>query len=369
MRKLIPLVIILLAAIAVGVFVMERVSERKGPAVRPTAAAAAVETVTKGLEVPWDIAFISKDLALITERPGRVRLLEDEKLRKAPVLTLPNADQGEGGLQGMALSPDFKRNRLVYLYASEGSGNNLTNRVVRYRLNDDDKLVSPRVLLDDIPGNNNHNGGRLRFGPDKKLYVTTGDAQDPDLAQDRNSLAGKILRLDPDGTAAANNPFNNMVWSYGHRNPQGLAWDRDGQLYETEHGPSGELGLCCRDELNRIERGGNYGWPRITGSEKRFGLGSPILSSGSSATWAPASLVIKDGKLYFGALIGRHLHEVTLNDGRVADDRKLFTDTFGRIRTVVVGPDDALYILTSNRDGRGRAQKGDDKLIRINRLP
>lgn len=368
MRNLVIAAIALLAVLAIGVASLSGVFERTEPAATPSAEAKTTEAVAEGLNVPWDIAFISKDKALITERPGRVRLLEDGALQKEPVLTLDTADRGEGGLQGLTLSPDFEKDRLVYLYVSEGSGDNLVNRVVRYRLSDDDKLASPRVLLDDIPGNNNHNGGRMRFGPDKKLYVTTGDAQDPESAQDRSSLAGKILRMDPDGSAAAGNPFNNLVWSYGHRNPQGLAWDEGGQLYETEHGPSGEFGLCCRDELNRIERGGNYGWPIITGGERRFGLGTPILSSGSADTWAPASLAIKDGKLYFGALRGAHLHEVTLKDGRVASDLELFAETFGRIRTVVVGPDGTLYILTSNRDNRGKPRAGDDKLIRINQI-
>lgn len=370
MRNLVIAAIALLAVLIIGGVLMSGAFKQSEPTPTPTARVApATETVAEGLEVPWEIAFISKDRALITERPGRVRLLTSGTVQKEPVLTLPTTGQGEGGLQGMALGPDFEKDRLVYLYVSEGSGDDLINRVVRYRLEENDKLVAPKVLLDNIPGNNNHNGGRLEFGPDKKLYVTTGDAQDPNLAQDRNSLAGKILRMNPDGSAPADNPFGNLVWSYGHRNPQGLAWDKGGRLYETEHGPSGEFGLCCRDELNRVERGGNYGWPLITGGETRFGLGSPLLQSGNSDAWAPASLAIKDGVLYFGALRGLHLHEATLKDGRVADDREVFKEKFGRIRTVTVGPDGALYLLTSNRDGRGKPQAGDDKLIKINRLP
>ncbi|HEY8108959.1 MAG TPA: PQQ-dependent sugar dehydrogenase [Patescibacteria group bacterium] len=372
MRNLAIAVICLLTVVAVGIAVVGGSFDRPRTAPSPTSVSqsgSAIETVAGGLEVPWDIAFLSKTKALVTERPGRVRVLENDRLRGEPALTLATVARGEGGLQGMAISPDFERDRFVYLYASESSGDDLTNQVVRYRLDDADKLVNERVLLDDIPGNANHNGGRLRFGPDRKLYVTTGDAQDPDLAQEQGSLAGKILRMNPDGSVPADNPFDNLVWSFGHRNPQGLAWDSEGRLYATEHGPTGEFGLCCRDELNRIERGGNYGWPLITGTERRFGLGMPILSSGNSVAWAPASLTIKDGRLYFGALRDAHLHEVTIEDDRVSDDRELFKDEFGRIRTVATGPDGALYILTSNRDGRGEPQKGDDRIIRVSRLP
>ncbi|MEX1113270.1 MAG: PQQ-dependent sugar dehydrogenase [Patescibacteria group bacterium] len=362
-------VLLIAAVIAIGAVILTRDSADPATTATATPTASTTEIVAEGLEVPWDIAFLSDSRALITERPGRVRLLEDGELQEEPVLTVETAQRGEGGLQGMTLDPDFEENRFVYLYVSEGSGDDLTNRVVRYRLTDDDRLADPRVLLDDIPGNNNHNGGRLRFGPDGKLYVTTGDAQNPDLAQSQGSLAGKILRMNPDGSAPADNPFGNLAWSYGHRNPQGLAWSEDGRLFSTEHGPSGEFGLCCRDELNRIERGGNYGWPLITGNQTRFGLGTPILTSGNDDTWAPASLTFWNGKLYFGALRGEHVHEITLENGGVAADRELFADEFGRIRTAAVGPDGALYLFTSNRDGRGEVQSGDDKLIRVNRLP
>ncbi len=361
------LALLIAAAVATVGVVLTRDTEPSA-VVTPTPKTPATETVAEGLEVPWDIAFLSESRALITERPGRVRLLANGKLRPEPVLTVETSQGGEGGLQGLALDPDFERNRTVYLYVSEGSGDGLTNRVARYRLDDTDRLVEPRILLNDIPGNNNHNGGRLRFGPDDKLYVTTGDAQDPDQAQERDSLAGKILRLDRDGSAPPDNPFGNRAWSYGHRNPQGLAWSEDGRLFSTEHGPSGEFGLCCRDELNRVERGGNYGWPLITGKQTRFGLGTPILTSGNTEAWAPASLTFWNGKLYFGALRGEHLHEVTLEDGGVAADREYFQGEFGRIRTAAVGPDGALYLFTSNRDGRGKARPGDDKLVRVNRL-
>ena len=322
------------------------------------------EIVVEGLEIPWEVAFAPDGRIFVTERPGRVRMVRDGKLDPEPMLRIETSTGGEGGLQGMALDPGFTANKFVYLYVSSGSGNDLINRVVRYR-ESNNRLVEPRVLLDNIPGNNNHNGGRLAFGPDKKLYITTGDSQEPSLAQDRTSLAGKILRVNADGSAPEDNPFGNLVWSYGHRNPQGLAWTTSGQLFSTEHGPSGDLGLCCRDELNRIDEGGNYGWPVVSGDQRRDEMISPVLQSGTSETWAPAGLAVgKDGKLYFAALRGTHLHSVTLNES-VGDDSKLLEDQFGRLRAVVAGPDGKLYITTSNRDGRGQVRSGDDKLIRI----
>jgi len=331
---------------------------------------AKTEVIAEGLEIPWEVAFAPDNRILVTERPGRVRVIQNGQLQPDPILTVQTAGSGEGGLQGMALDPDFAANKFVYLYISSGSGNTLTNRVVRYR-DTGSALAEPKTLVDAIPGNNNHNGGRLAFGPDKKLYVTTGDSQEPSLAQDKNSLAGKVLRLNPDGSTPADNPFAGQpgargeVWSLGHRNPQGLAWDDSGTLYLAEHGPSGDLGQCCKDEVNKIDKGANYGWPEVTGDQKRDGLVNPILQSGNATTWAPAGLSLgPDGRLYFGALRGEHLHAVTLKDGKVTKNEELFKE-FGRIRAVVKGPDNRLYITTSNRDGRGSEKPGDDKLIRL----
>lgn len=329
-------------------------------------ATAKTEVAAEGLEIPWEVAFTPSpdNRILVTERPGRVRVIKDGKLQPNPILTVQTASGGEGGLQGMALDPDYVSNQFVYVYISSGSGNGLVNRVVRYR-DTGSALAEPKTLVDNIPGNNNHNGGRLAFGPDGKLYVTTGDSQEPSLAQDKNSLAGKVLRLNSDGSTPDDNPFGNLIWSLGHRNPQGLAWDASGTLYLAEHGPSGDLGQCCKDEVNKIDKGANYGWPEITGDQKRNGLVGPILQSGNANTWAPAGLAFgPDGKLYFGALRGTHLHSVELKDGTVVKDQELFKD-FGRIRAVIKGPDNQLYITTSNRDGRGDAKPGDDKLIRL----
>mgnify|MGYP002397978857 CR=1 FL=1 len=366
---------LLMALLAAAVFaivtmvVVAALQKEEAPASAPTASAVAVETVAENLKVPWEIAWLPDGEALVTERTGAVRVLKDGKLRDEPALTVPVAEDGEGGLQGLAVDSQYADNQFVYVYVTESNRGRLTNRVVRYR-HQDGRLVEPKVLVDGIPGNTNHNGGRLAFGPDGFLYVTTGDAESPQTAQDRNSLSGKILRITRDGQAAPDNPFGNLVWSFGHRNPQGLAWDSSGQLYETEHGPTGEFGLCCRDELNRIERGGNYGWPVITGDQVRFGMATPIANSGTSQTWAPGGIAFgPDGKLYAATLRGDHLRVFTIQNGKVTDQRELFVGEFGRLRTARFGPDGKLYLLTSNQDGRGEAKPGDDKVIRLNVLP
>jgi glucose/arabinose dehydrogenase len=298
------------------------------------------------------------------------------QLRTRPALTLPVAAVGEGGLLGLALHPDFSRTGWVYLYYTYQT-DQLWNRVVRYRLADD-QLVEPQVILDRIPGASIHDGGRIAFGPDGKLYVTTGDARDPEAAQDLASLAGKILRLEPDGSLPPDNPFpGSPVWTYGHRNPQGLAWTNDGRLYATEHGPTGDLGLAAHDEVNLIEPGKNYGWPFVVTDLVRRPLPDavpPVAQSGQT-TWAPSgatfvragSIPQWQGNLLFAGLRSQALWRLVLTpDGRSAVQLEaLYQGEFGRLRTVVEGPDGAIYLLTSNRDGRGNPRAGDDRLVRI----
>ena len=261
-----------------------------------------LSVVAENLEIPWALAFLPDGRIIFTERPGRVKIIE----KNGNVNTIANIAQvnhvGEGGLLGAAVHPDFDKNNFVYLYYTYSStGENTLNRVARYRFSDE-KLVDEKVIIDAIPGAANHNGGRLKFGPDKFLYITTGDAQNPSLAQNRDSLAGKILRVDEDGKAASGNPFGNRTYSYGHRNPQGLAWDEKGQIWETEHGP------LARDELNLIKIGGNYGWPNVTGNQKAQGFESPILNSGI-ATWAPSGAAYLNGSVFFAGLRGNALFE------------------------------------------------------------
>lgn len=321
----------------------------------------AVQVVTTGLVIPWDIAFLPDGDMLVTERTGTVR-----RVGKSPAaMPIPNVlTAGEGGLMGIALDPAFAQNNYVYLYFTTDAGGR-KNRVVRYRL-EGNSLVQDRIILDNIPSATYHDGGQIAFGPDGKLYVATGDAQQPNLAQDTNSIAGKILRLNPDGSVPSDNPFGNLVWSYGHRNPQGLAWDSAGRLYAAEHGPTGEFGLCCRDELNRIEKGGNYGWPVITGEQTREGMIAPLLQSGASDTWAPSSAAVMGNSIFMAGLRGSSLFQVQLDDsGKPRAFRSFLKDMFGRLRGAVVGPDGFLYITTSNRDGRGTPRTGDDRIIRV----
>ena len=251
---------------------------------------------------------------------------------------------------GAVLHPDFESNHYIYFYYTYSSNNDDTlNRVVRMTF-ENDKLSDEKIIVDSIPGAANHNGGRLKFGPDKALYITTGDAQNPSMAQNSNTLSGKILRVATDGKPT--------VYSYGHRNPQGLVWDGQGQLYATEHGPS------TLDEFNKIQQGKNYGWPEIQGDEATSGMETPLLNSGNN-TWAPAGLAFYNGSFYFGGLRGQALYKVTIVNGR-PELKEYFKNEFGRIRDVVLGPDNMLYITTSNQDGRGNPKTGDDKIIRVN---
>lgn len=323
-----------------------------------------VEVVARGLEVPWALAFASDGRLFVTERPGRIRLAKDGRLDPAPLATLPVAAEGEGGLMGLALDPAFATSGHLYVCYTASAGlrpisRRLINRVVRLTLRDG-RLGDERVLIDDLPGASIHDGCRLKFGPDGKLYVTTGDAADPRLAQLLDSLAGKILRVNADGTVPGENPYpRSLVYSLGHRNPQGLAWDRSGRLLAAEHGPVGH------DEVNHILPGRNYGWPEVTGSAGDTRYTDPILESGTD-TWAPSGIALLGDDLFVAALRGRRLLRVTLGPQlNVVRVEALLTGTHGRLRDVVVGPDGALYVTTSNRDGRGSPTSDDDRILRV----
>lgn len=336
-----------------------------------------VEVVAEGLEVPWAIAFAPDGRVFVTERPGRIRVIANGRLTPEPVAQLTVNHQSEGGLMGIALDPSFAQNGYLYVMYTYRDGGRVLNKVARLterngRAGDD------KTLIEGIPGAGNHNGGRVKFGPDGKLYVTAGEAGQPPLAQDMGSLGGKVLRLNPDGSVPADNPFpGSPIYSLGHRNPQGLAWHPDtGALFVIEHGPSGDRGACCHDEVNIVRAGGNYGWPTVFGySDDRRYL-APVLESGARDTWAPGGGAfyrgggIQDwqGNLFFGALRGEHLHRVILRGPGYEELERheaLYQGEYGRVRDVVMGPDGALYLTTSNRDGRGRPRAGDDKVLRI----
>ena len=322
-----------------------------------------VEEVARGLEVPWSLDFAPDGRIFLTERGGQVRVIEGGQLLPEPVLSL-DVGSGEGGLLGIALDPGFEQNRLVYLYYTYGLF--AQNRVSSFT-ETERGLEDEQVLLDGIPGHWIHDGGRIAFGPDGMLYVTTGDAADPDLAQDVSSLAGKILRLNPDGSVPPDNPFpGSPVYSYGHRNPQGLDWDAQGRLVATEHGPSGERGRA-HDEINVIEAGANYGWPLAVGDEEADGAAGPALHTGNE-TWAPSGAAFYegpisewDGMYMVAALAGRALVEVDPSGWSVEGTH---LEEYGRLRDAAMGPD-GLYVLTSNRDGRGSPSPGDDFVLRV----
>lgn len=348
------------------------------------------------LEVPWALDIAPDGTMFLTERPGRLRVIEGGELVPEPVAELPVAPRGEGGLLGLALHPGFPDPPFAYLYSTrEAPGGGLQNVVTRHRLTPGGPagytLSDERVLLDGIPADRIHNGGRIAFGPDGMLYVGTGDAGQPELAADRGSLAGKILRLDPAASTDVvpdDNPFpGSPVYSYGHRNVQGLAWDPDGVLYASEHGPSGEFGLCCRDEVNRIARGGYYGWPLRAANDPAADPGSvqvtvdafpPIATSGGESTWAPGGLALLQAEpegeaeveagpsLLVPQLAGQALLRLVIdpdNPNTVVRE-EVVLDGLGRLRQAVIDPEGCVLLLTSNRDGRGNPGPDDDRVVR-----
>lgn len=318
-----------------------------------------IAVVAQGLEIPWSLDFLPDGSMVVTERPGRVRIVSPiGKLLPEPALRMKDvAHVGEGGLLGIAVHPEFESNGFIYLYHTYRREGELANKVVRYRMNGN-ILAMDRVILDGIPGATIHNGGRIKFGPDGMLYVATGDGASPRLSQDLNSLAGKILRVRDDGTIPEDNPFpGSPIYSFGHRNPQGLTWDDSKVLWATEHGSRGT------DEVNIIVAGKNYGWPMIMGSETMGDMMSPILHSGE-ATWAPSGATFYNGSIFFTGLRGQALFEVAIKNGKPRL-HSYFPRRYGRLRDVVVGPDNLLYILTSNRDGRGDPSPEDDMIIQV----
>jgi glucose/arabinose dehydrogenase len=314
----------------------------------------AERVVVSGLEVPWGIAFLPDGSALVGERDTARILRVTAAGTKQVVATLPHVEpSGEGGLLGLAVSPAYARDELVYAYYTSAED----NRVVRFTLA---TPAQQEVMISGIPNAGNHNGGRLVFGPDGMLYVSTGDAGDPSRAQRRDSLGGKVLRLRPTGGAAPGNPFGNAVWSLGHRNVQGLAFDPQGRLWATEFGQN------TWDEVNLIERGKNYGWPVVEGR----GTGGGRFVS-PKVVWrteeaSPSGLAYGGGALHAGALRGRRLWVMGLDGTSVADPVHRYCDRYGRLRSVVLAPDGgSLWLTTSNCDGRGDCGSGKDVIVRV----
>jgi len=338
-----------------------------GAAPSTASAAVRVETVATGLEIPWEIAFLPDRRALVTERPGRVRLLGRRgRLRRAPVARVPVSARGEGGLLGLALDPRFARNRFVYLYFTTATG----MRLERWRWRPG-RLVRETTLLDGIEAGTVHDSGRIAFGPDRRLYVSTGDAGRGELAQDPQSLNGKFLALPPRQYRGSRATSIDIV-ALGLRNSQGFDWQpRTGRLIATEHGPTGFDGPQGFDEVDHIVAGHNYGWPFTFGADTGDGrFDAPLRVYREAIAPSGATFVTRRGSRWTGdyllaALRGEQLRRLVLRDDRVVADQPLLTGRFGRLRTVVEGPRGDLYVLTSNRDGRGDPTAADDRIIRI----
>ncbi len=335
-----------------------------------------VETVAGGLEVPWAFAFLPDGNMLFTERPGRVRLIENGKLKPENIYLVPDVEpSGESGLMDISIHPQFAENKYVYLaYAYNNDGKRV--KVVRYKY-DGKTFIEPKIIIDNIPAARFHAGTRADFGPDGKLYVTTGDSTEWKLAQKPDSIAGKTLRLNDDGSIPEDNPFvkdknyHPEIWTIGHRNAQGLAWSSEGLMFQTEHGPSGFDGPGGGDEVNIVERGKNYGWAEIHHKQTKEGMESPLLEYTPSCAPASAMFYTGDkfpefkGNFFFGCLRGTKIVRVKLDGRRVIGQENLLEGNFGRIREIAEGPDGFIYFSTSNRDGRGNPAKDDDRILRI----
>jgi len=346
--------------------------------VQNTKAGYKIETFVENLEVPWSIVFTDSNRILVNERPGRMRIILNGKLLDEPLKTFPDIQSdAEEGLMGLTPAPDYKTSRILYTsyaYKKANDYGDFNVKVVRFKDNGN-SISDQTVILDGIPASHLHCGCRIKFGPDGKLYITTGDATKREIAQDINILGGKILRINADGSFPQDNPFaNSPVWCYGNRNPQGIDWYLGTDiLWETEHGPSGFDGPGGGDEVNIIYKGKNYGWPIVHHKEHKDGMEDPVLEF--TPAEAPSSgMFYKSGVIaefknnfFFGCLVGNGIIRVVVdaNDPtKVISHEKLFTE-YGRIRDIAEGPDGAIYFGTSNRDGRGKIRDGDNKIYKI----
>lgn len=312
----------------------------------------AAEPIVEGLQVPWGLDFLPDGSALVTERETRniIQILPDRRKKKIQTIREAYAES-EGGLMGLAVSPDYQTDKTIFIYYTTEND----NRIAKLRLGQ-----RPKPIVTGIPASGHHNGGRLAFGPDGYLYATTGDAANPTHSQDRKSLGGKILRMTTDGKPAPGNPFKTLVWSYGHRNTQGIAWDKQNRLYAIEFGQNDW------DEMNVIEPGRNYGWPRVEGKGGKSQYVDPLV------TWRPkdascSGAAIQGDIMVVACLRGQRIYLAQLNGkgGLLGAPQAALAGQFGRLRTAVAAPDRTLWVTTSNLDGRGNPKPGDDKILRL----
>ena len=322
-----------------------------------------VNVIATNLDKPWAIEFADERI-FITEKIGRLRVVENNKLLEEPVITLRTAETFDGGLLGVAAHPDFTNNHALYLYYTYEDDEKLWNKIIKV-IESENKMTSVSTIFDGIPGSEFGNGGVLKFGPDGKLYATTGSLSDSSHdSQDLNLLEGKILRLNDDGTIPDDNPFSNSpIFSYGHRNPKGMDWDIRGNFFVAEQGPT------KNDEINLIEAGKNYGWPnqecigesQYVDAAKCF---DPEIEPGGMKFYSGNALGISD-MMVLAALRGTALYAFEVDDGSNVRSHSTILSGMGRIRDVNQGPDGFLYVITSNTDGKGFPEKDDDKLLRI----
>ncbi|MCA6094161.1 PQQ-dependent sugar dehydrogenase [Streptomyces sp. SCA3-4] len=321
-----------------------------------------VATAATRLASPWGVAPLpGGDLLIGSRDTGTVVRVGADGGRRAPLGTVPDvAAAGEGGLLGLAASPRYPTDHLLYAYVTTGSDNRIVRMPVDEGAPEGRRLGAPAVVLRGIPKGTVHNGGRIAFGPDGMLYAGTGESGRRGLAQDRASLGGKILRLTPEGRPAPGNPDpGSVVYSYGHRNVQGLAWDAERRLWASEFGQD------TWDELNVVEPGGNYGWPQAEGTAHRPGLKDPVVQW-RTADASPSGLAYAAGSLWMAGLRGERLWRIPLRGATAAaEPRPFLQGNYGRLRTVVPLGDDGLWLTTSNTDGRGSPAAGDDRLLRL----
>lgn len=325
-----------------------------------------LQVLVKNLQIPWGMDFLPNGDFLFVERGGNINLMK-KGATGYDLIMFRQVVVSEGGLLGLAVDPDFNSNHYVFIYETNTTTN---NRVVRLVLNND-QLTEDAVILTNIPAAHNHDGGGLRFGPDGYLYLGTGDALVPNLSQDKNSLAGKIIRIDRDGNPAPGNPFGNHVWTYGHRNVQGFDWTPGGKMFSAEHGPSSEFGWCCHDEINLIEPGKNYGWPLALGGTESDSLTPPAYQTGMETIAPSGCSFIKGsewgqwtGKLLVACLRGEKMARFTFDGNGTFVARNDSLVTYGRLRNVMQAPDGSIYFSTGNV-GYATQQVGDDKIFRL----
>ena len=340
-RKIIIYLVIILLAVFILLIIPKPVTQTEFQS----------DVLAENLNIPWAMDFLPNDTMIFTQRGGIVSILDNNGVKNIGNINVTAV--GESGLLGVAVDPQFSQNKYIYLYYTSDSG----NRVSRFVMND--KLENETVLLDNIPSGSIHNGGRIKFGPDGKLYITTGDANNRTAAQDINSLSGKILRMNKDGSVPTDNPYKNYVYTLGNRDPQGLAWNpANGILYGSEHGET------QNDEINILISGGNYGWPIYQGNITAPGYISPLVVY-TDYTLAPSGMAFYNNKLYVAGLRGSQVRQISLSDnGTSITGQQALLTQFGRIRDVIYH-NGYIYICTSNKDGRGIPQVGDDKIIRI----